>query len=197
MLQCNMTAVPDQHPNTKAHAMLNSEQFFASYKNGFEQLLASNPNTPDSLKKLVELNLQAAQSACDDASQLAQAVTSAKNPQDLVDLQTSMLKSVTERTLSYSQKLVEIVSSSATDANLAKFAQGFGTAGQQPFMAAFENMTKAAPAGSEPMVAAMKNAVSTATSAMETMQKAVAQAASQAQANFNAMTGATKGGKNA
>ncbi len=174
--------------------MLNSEQFFASYKNGFEQLLASNPNTPDSVKKLVELNLEAAQAACEDANQLAQAVTSTKNPQELMDLQTGMLKSLTERTLSYSQKLVEIVSSSASDANLAKFAQGFG--GQQPFMAAFDNLTKAAPAGSEPMVAAMKNAVATATSAMESMQKAVAQATSQAQANFNAMTGATKG-KNA
>jgi len=177
--------------------MLNSEQFFASYKNGVEQLLASNPNTPDSVKKLVELNLQAAQSACDDANQLAQAVTSAKNPQELLDLQSNMLKAVTERTLSYSQKLVDIVSSSASDASLGKFAQGFGTAGQQPFMAAFENMAKVAPAGSEPVIAAMKNAVSTATSAMESMQKAVAQATSQAQANFNAMTGAAKGGKNA
>ncbi len=177
--------------------MLNSEQFFASYKNGFEQLLASNPNTPDSVKKLVELNPQAAQAACEDVNQLAQAVTSTKNPQELLDLQTGMFKSLTERTLSYSQKLVEIVSSSASDASLAKFTQGFGSAGQQPFMAAFDNLTKAAPAGSEPMVAAMKNAVATASSAMESMQKAVTQATSQAQASFNAMTGAAKGGKNA
>jgi phasin family protein len=177
--------------------MLNTEKFFDIYKNNLEQMLGSNPNTPDSLKKLVELNLQAAQAACEDASQLAQAITGAKNPQELLDLQSNMLKSLTERTMSYSQKLVEIVSSSATDANLAQFAQGFGATGQQPFMAAFENMTKAAPAGSEQMVAAMKNAVSSATTAMETMQKAVAQATSQAQANFNAMTGAAKGGKNA
>ena len=68
-------------------------------------------------------------------------------------------------------------------------------------MAAFENLTKSAPAGTEPMVAAMKNAMSAATSAMETMQKTMAQATSQAQASFNAMTGgaasAPKGGKNA
>jgi phasin family protein len=177
--------------------MLNTEKFFDIYKNNLEQMLGSNPNTPDSFKKLVELNLQAAQSACDDANQLAQAITGAKNPQELLELQNNMLKSLTERTMSYGQKLVEIVSSSATDANLAKFAQGFGAAGQQPFMAAFESMTKAAPAGSEQMVAAMKNAVATASSAVETMQKAVAQATSQAQANFNAMTGAAKGGKNA
>ncbi|MEN9904277.1 MAG: hypothetical protein RLZZ555_842 [Pseudomonadota bacterium] len=178
--------------------MLNTDKFFDIYKSNLEQMLGSNPNTPDSVKKLVELNLQAAKAACDDASQLAQAMSGAKNPQELLDLQNNLLKSLTERTMSYGQKLVEIVSSSATDANLAKFAQSFGAAGQQPFMAAFENMAKAAPAGGEQMVAAMKNAVSTATSAMESMQKAVSQATSQAQANFNAMTGtATKGGKNA
>ena len=177
--------------------MLNTEKFFAVYKSNLEQLMGSNPNTPDSVKKLLDLNLQTAQAACDDASQLAQALSGAKNPQELLDLQNNLLKSVAERTMSYGQKLVEIVSSSATDANLAKFAQSFGAAGQQPFMAAFDSMTKAAPAGSEQMVAAMKNAVSAASSAMETVQKAVAQATSQAQANFNAMTGAAKGGKNA
>ncbi|MEO0002348.1 MAG: hypothetical protein RLZZ22_40 [Pseudomonadota bacterium] len=177
--------------------MLNTEQFFANYKNSFEQLLANNPGAPESVKKLVELNLQAAQSAFDDASKLAQAMTGAKNPQELMELQNSVLKSVTERTMSYSQKLVEIVSSTAADANLAKFTQGFGGNGQQPFMAAFENMTKSAPAGTEPMVAAMKNAMSAATSAMESMQKAMTQASSQAQASFGAMTGAAKGCKNA
>lgn len=177
--------------------MLNNEQFFANYKNSFEQMLANNPGAPESVKKLVELNLQAAQSAFDDASKLAQAMTGAKNPQELLELQNSVLKSVTERTMSYSQKLVEIVSSTAADANLAKFAQGFAGNGQQPFMAAFENMTKSAPAGTEPMVAAMKNAMSAATSAMESMQKAMTQASSQAQASFGAMTGAAKGGKNA
>lgn len=177
--------------------MLNTDKFFSVYKNNLEQLLGSNPSTPDSVKKLLELNLQTAQSACDDANQLAQAITGAKNPQELLDMQSNMLKSVTERTLSYSQKLVDIVSTSASDAGLAQFTQGFGSAGQQPFMAAFENMTKAAPAGSEPMIAAMKNAISAATSTVETMQKAVAQATSQAQANFSAMTGAAKGGKKA
>lgn len=177
--------------------MLNNEQFFANYKNTIEQMLASNPAAPESVKKLVELNLQTAESAVEDASKLAQAMTGAKNPQEVMDLQTSMLKSVTERTMSYSQKLVEIVSSTAADVNLGKFAQGFAGTGQQPFMAAFENMTKSAPAGTEPMVAAMKNAMSAATSAMESMQKAMTQASSQAQASFGAMTGAAKGGKNA
>ena len=177
--------------------MLNTEQFFTTCKTNIEQMLASNPAAPESIKKLVELNLQTAEAAVEDASKLAQALSGAKNPQELMELQTSMLKSVTERTMSYSQKLVEIVSSTAADVNLGKFAQGFGAAGQQPFMAAFENMTKSAPAGTEQMVAAMKNAMSTANSAMETMQKAVAQASSQAQASFNAMTGSVKGNKNA
>ncbi|MDD2728488.1 phasin family protein [Malikia sp.] len=178
--------------------MINTEQLFSSYKTNIEQMLASNPAAPESVKKLVELNLKTAEAAVDDASKLAQAMTSAKNPQELMDLQASVLKSVTERTMSYSQKLVEIVSSTASDVNLGKFAQGFGGAGQQPFMAAFENMTKSAPAGTEPMIAAMKNAMSAATSAMETMQKTVTQATSQAQSSFNAMTGAAaKGGKNA
>ncbi len=178
--------------------MINTEQFFTTCKTNIEQMLASNPAAPESVKKLVELNLKTAEAAVEDASKLAQALTGAKNPQELMDLQTSMLKSVTERTMSYSQKLVEIVSSTTSDVNLGKFAQGFGGAGQQPFMAAFENMTKSAPAGTEPMIAAMKNAMSAATSAMETMQKSVAQATSQAQSSFNAMTGgAAKGGKNA
>ena len=118
--------------------MLNNEQFFANYKNTIEQMLASNPAAPESVKKLVELNLQTAESAVEDASKLAQAMTGAKNPQEIMDLQTSMLKSVSERTMSYSQKLVEIVSSTAADVNLGKFAQGFAGNGQQPFMAAFD-----------------------------------------------------------
>lgn len=171
--------------------MLNTEQFFSTYKNNIEQMLASNPAAPESVKKLVDLNLQTAQDAFEDAGKLAQAISGAKNPQEVLDLQTSVLKSVTERTMSYGQKLVEIVATSAKDVDLSKFAQGFGgaAAGQQPLMAAFETFTKSAPAGTEPMVNAMKNAVSAANSVVESMQKAVAQATSQAQANFNALTG--------
>ena len=51
--------------------MLNNEQFFANYKNTIEQMLASNPAAPESVKKLVELNLQTAESAVEDASKLA------------------------------------------------------------------------------------------------------------------------------
>ena len=76
--------------------MLNTEKFFAVYKSNLEQLMGSNPNTPDSVKKLLDLNLQTAQAACDDASQLAQALTGAKNPQELLDLQNNLLKSVAE-----------------------------------------------------------------------------------------------------
>ncbi len=178
--------------------MLNSDQLFATVKNNFEQLLANNPAAPESVKKLVELNLQTAQAAFDDASKLAQTVTGAKTPQELLDLQASLLKAATERSLSYGQKLVEIVSSSAAD---PKFAQSFGGAGQQSFMSVFDNLAKTAPAGSEPMIAAMKNAMSAATSTVETMQKAMSQASSQAQASFGALTGnllnPSKGGKNA
>lgn len=183
--------------------MLNSEQLFSTYKNSFDSLFSSNPNTPESVKKLVDLNLQAAQSAVDDANKVAQAVTSAKTPQELQELQTALMKSVAERTVAYSQKLFEIASGSAADVDFSKFTQGL-TGGQQPFMGMLDNMAKAAPAGTEPMVAAMKNAMSVATNAMEAMQKAVAQATSQAEAGFSAMTGAatsatkpTKGGKSA
>lgn len=163
--------------------MLTAEQLMASNQANIETMFGLTHKAFEGIEKLVELNMQATKAALAETANHAQAMMGAKDAQEFMALQASMVQPLAEKTAAYSRHLYDIAS--AAGADLGKTFEGQTAEAQKKLSGLIESATKNAPAGSETTVAVMKNAVAAANNAFESMQKAVKQASEMAEANFN------------
>jgi len=177
--------------------MITVEQFVNTQKTNIDILYGLSSKAFEGVEKLVELNISAAKTAMTEAARSTRLALSAKDPQELVALQTSLLQPAAEKAAAYGRHVYEIAAS--TGAEVSRVAEGQAAEAQARFMAIVDTAVKNAPAGTENGVALIKSAVAAANNAIETAQKAAKQAAEVAEANFNAMSTtavrATKGKK--
>jgi phasin family protein len=166
--------------------MLTAEQVLAAQKANVETLFGLTNKAFEGVEKLVELNLQVARAALEEAADNTRAALSVKDAQELLALQASLLQPSAEKAASYSRHVYDIAA--ATNAEVTKVAEEQFAAAQQKFAAAVDAAVKNAPAGSENAVALVKSAVAAANNAYESVSKAAKQAASVAEANFQAVT---------
>ena len=163
--------------------MLTVEQVLASQKANVETLLGLTSKAFEGMEKIVELNLSASKAALAETGDNARAMLSAKDAQELMALQQSVLQPLAEKTAAYSRHLYEIAT--GTTGELTKAMEAQAAEVQEKFTGMIESAAKNAPAGSETAVTMMKSAVAAATNALETVQKAVKQATDVAETNFN------------
>ena len=165
---------------------LTADQLIAAHKANVEALFGLTTKAFEGVEKIVELNVQASKAALSEAAGTTQALLSAKDAQELLTLQASLMQPLAEKSVAYSRHLYDIAS--GTGAEFGKAAEATAADAQKKFMAVVDNASKNAPAGSETAVAVMKSAVSAANNAIESVQKAVKQATEMAEANFNTVT---------
>jgi phasin family protein len=166
--------------------MITVDQFVTTHKTNIDTLFGLTSKAFEGVEKLIELNLSTTKSAMTEAAQNTKLALSAKDPQELVALQTSLLQPAAEKAAAYSRYVYEIAA--ATGAEVSRVAEAQTTEAQAKFMAIVDTAVKNAPAGTENGVALIKSAVAAANNAIETAQKAAKQAAEVAEANFNAMS---------
>ena len=166
--------------------MMTAEQIMTAHKSNVEVLFGLTNKAFEGVEKLVELNLQVARTAIGEAAENTKAVLSAKDAQEFMALQASLLQPAAEKAAAYSRHLYDIAA--ATSAEVTKVAESTATEAQAKFMSAVDAAVKNAPAGSENAVALVKSAVAAANNAFEGVQKAVKQATETAEANFQSMT---------
>ena len=175
--------------------MMTVEQIVSVQKTNVETLFGLTNKAFEGVEKLIELNLSAAKTAMAEAAQTTKLALSAKDPQELVALQTSLMQPAAEKAAAYGRYVYEIAAS--TGAEVSRVAEAQAAEAQAKFMAIVDTAVKNAPAGSENAVALVKSAVAAANNAFESVQKASKQAAEVANANFQAMSStavrATKG----
>ena len=169
--------------------MLTAEQLMAAHKANIETLFGLTQKAFEGVEKLVELNVQATKAALAESANNAQAVMSAKDAQEFMALQTSMVQPLAEKAAAYSRHLYDIASSAGAELNKTLESQTAET--QKKISGLIDNATQNAPAGSEAAVSMMKNAMSAANTAYESVQKAVKQAGDMAESNFNNVSDAT------
>jgi phasin family protein len=174
--------------------MMTAEQIMIAHKSNVEILFGLTNKAFEGVEKLVELNLQVARTAIGEAAENTKAVLSAKDAQEFMALQASLLQPAAEKAAAYSRHLYDIAA--ATSAEVTKVAEATAAEAQAKFMSAVDTAVKNAPAGSENAVALVKSAVAAANNAFEGVQKAVKQASETAEANFQAISAtATKAAK--
>jgi len=166
--------------------MLTVDQVMASHKANIETFVGLTSKAFEGMEKVVELNMTASKAALAEIADHAKAVLGAKDAQELLALQTSLVQPMTEKSAAYSRHLYDIASVSSAEFSKAFEEQAAET--QQKFMGLVDNAAKNAPAGSETAVAVMKSAVAAANNALESVQKAVKQATEVAESNFQTVT---------
>jgi phasin family protein len=180
-----MRALPDFATNQEIFNMLTAEQVVAAQKANVETLFGLTNKAFEGVEKLVELNLQVAKAAIDEAADHTRAALSVKDAQELLALQASLLQPAAEKAASYSRHLYDIAA--ATTAEVTKIAEAQFAEVQKNIAATVDAALKNAPAGSENAVALVKSAMAAANNAYESVSKAAKQAADVAEANFTAV----------
>lgn len=158
------------------------EQLAAANKANLEAFVELTAKAFESIEKLVTLNMQAARTTLEEGAEHAKAVLAAKGPQELVALQSEMVKPAQEKALAYGRQVYDIATS--TQAEVSKLAEAQLAVAKDKFSDLVAQATKNAPQGSESAVAMVQNAMANATSAFESVQKAAQQAVSVAEANL-------------
>jgi len=176
--------------------ILTPEQVSAAQKANLETLFGLTTKAFEGVEKLVELNLQVVKTTFAENVDNAKRALSAKDAQELLSLQASLVQPVAEKTLAYTRHLYEIASE--TQSEFAKVAEAQLAEGSKKVQDLVDNLAKNAPAGSESTVAIVKSAISAANNAYESVQKATKQAVEMAETNFQAAaTAATKAAQQA
>jgi phasin family protein len=166
--------------------MTTPEQITAANKANLDAFVELTQKAFEGVEKLVELNLQAARATLGESAEHAKALIAAKDPQEVLALQSGLLQPSAEKATAYGRQVYEIAS--ATQAEIAKLAEAQFSAAQQSIMSLVDSAAKNAPAGSENAVALVKSAVAAANNAIESVQKAAKQAVGVAEANFEAIS---------
>ena len=165
---------------------MTAEQMMAAHKSNVEVLFGLTNKAFEGVEKLVELNLQVARAAIGEAAENTKAALSAKDAQEFIALQASLLQPAAEKAAAYSRHLYDIAAS--TSAEVTKVAEATAAEAQSKMLTVVDSAMKNAPAGSENAVALVKSAVAAANNAFEGVQKAVKQATDVAEANFQAIS---------
>jgi phasin family protein len=166
--------------------MLTAEQVLAAQKANVQTLFGLSAKAFEGVEKLVELNLQVAKTALEEASENTAAALSVKDAQELMSLQAAMLQPSAEKAAAYGRHVYDIAA--ATNAEVTKTAEAQLADAQRKFLNLVDGAAKNAPAGTENAVALVRSAVAAANNAFESVQKAAKQAADVADANIQAMT---------
>ncbi|ABF08086.1 phasin family protein [Cupriavidus metallidurans] len=176
--------------------ILTPEQVAAAQKANLETLFGLTSKAFEGVEKLVELNLQVVKATLAENADNAKKALTAKDAQELLAIQASLVQPVAEKTLAYTRHLYEIASE--TQSEFTKVAEAQLAEGTKNVQALVDNLAKNAPAGSESTVAIVKSAISAANNAYESVQKATKQAVEMAESNFQAAaTAATKAAQQA
>lgn len=167
---------------------INTDQFVAANKAAVDSLLAVANTALASAERITALNLNAARGALENTASSAQAVLAAKDPQEALKLQSSLLKPSIADTVDYSRSVYEI--SLQTQQELTKLFAAQFTDFQKTFATLFAQAAKVTPAGYEDTLG-IQNTIAAVTSAFGNFNIIGKQFADAAQANFAALTKAT------
>lgn len=166
------------------------EQVIAAHKASFDTLFAVFNNALDSAEKLAALNISSARTALEDQFSGARSLLGAKDLQEALSAQGSLIQPQIEKAIVYSRSLYEI--SSDVQEQLVKRLELHQSEVNKSVTSLLDSYSKSAPSsGSQVAVAAVKSAISAANTAFENVNKAARQVANITEASVDAATSAT------
>ena len=165
---------------------ITADQITATNQANLATTLALANKTFAGFEKLVELNMAAAKALMTESIEHAKSVLSAKDLQQAVEMQTSLVAPLAEKSVSYGRHVYGIAVE--TGAEYTKAAEVKAAETQKAFNQVIENVAKNAPAGTESAVAVLKSALASSQTAIDSAQSSAKQALAMAESNLSAVT---------
>lgn len=167
-----------------------NDQLITTQKTNVEAFAGLSEKAFASFEKLVELNMAASKALLGESFTNLQALTSAKDANELLALQSGLVQPMSEKAASYSRHLFDIVSGASAD--FTKVFESTSAESQKTVTALLETSLKNAPAGSEAAVAVIQSAITAGNNVVESAQKSAKQALQVVETNINAVTSASQ-----
>jgi phasin family protein len=182
--------------------MYNATEQFADFnKANVAQATKIASLSIESAEKLVQLNINAVKAAIATGVEGAQAATSAKDVQELLELRAKLAELGVQNAVGYSRSVYELTS--AAQAQFSALAEEAWSQYSKSVATLVEKASASAPAGSDVAVNALKSTFAASTAAFDQFQRATKQVVSLADANIRAAqasavrSSAAKGGRKA
>ena len=164
------------------------EQVAANGKAGVETAIAMANQQFAVYEKLAALNFNATKAAFEDSVTHAKAILSAKDIQELVNLNVSAAQPGLEKLIAYQRSVYDLATQQ--QAEMTRFFETQAGELNKNVVGFLDKYAKNAPAGSDVAVAAVKSALAAANSAYDSFTKVAKQASEIAEANMAAATAA-------
>lgn len=159
---------------------MNLDQFAATNKASVDTLFGLSSQALEGAEQLAALNLQVMKTVLAESLESSQIALAAKNPADLLKVQTAALQAAPQKAVAYGRQVQEIFAPIAA-AQRATFETQIADV-QAKFLEAVNGALKNAP-GAEKFMALAKSAVVTANNAYEGVNKASKQVSDAVAAN--------------
>ena len=166
----------------------NPDQFAAAGQAALDACLKSAATAFESAERLAALNLSTARAALEDGSAAVRTLSAAKNPNELMELQSSLAQPAAQKALAYYRSSYEIIAQ-GLEASFKPYESQFAAANKF-FASALEQAAQSVPGGGDAAVAAVRSAVAAANTAFENVNKATRQVVEITEANVAASTDA-------
>jgi phasin family protein len=167
------------------------EQIQNATKANVEAMLSLATSQFAAIEKFASLNANAVKAAFEDSIANARALATAKDVQELVNLQSTFAQPAIEKAIAYSKSVYEVATQTGTE--LTKVTERRVTELNENFVALLDKAAKNAPAGSDVAVTAVKQMLAAANSAYDNFNKVAKQATEIAEANVAAASETVKG----
>ena len=163
-----------------------SEKFITANQANMQELKGLSNKLYSGLEKLTELNMTTSKALMASAFHSAKDLLEVKNLQELVSLQTNMVKPLTDKISTYGWSVYEV--SAETGGHLNQVFEDKLTQTQAAFTEMVNSVLKDAPSGTEPAVALFKSAVNAGQSAIGAAQSSAKKAIKVAETSMTEMS---------
>jgi phasin family protein len=150
------------------------DQFNELQKKNLEAAMRLAQLSIENSQKIMELQVQTAKSLFEEGVQNAKALTTIKDPKDMMNLRTAYAQSTAEKMLSCAKAIAEITA--ATQAEVGKMVGEQLSTGSTDVFEAMQKMFKGMPITDQNAMGAIQTAMDTTRAAFEQMSKASADA---------------------
>lgn len=150
------------------------DQFNELQKKNLEAAMRLAQLSIENSQRIMEIQVTTAKSLFEEGVQNAKALSSVKDPKDLMDLRTHYAQSTTEKMLACAREIAEITTS--TQAEVGKLVGEQLSTGGHDIFEAMQKMFKGMPITDHNALGAMQTAMDTTRAAFEQMTRASTEA---------------------
>ena len=150
------------------------EQFNELQKKNLEAAMRLAQLSIENSQRIMEIQVTAAKSLFEEGVHNAKAMSTVKDPKDMMNLRANYAQTTTEKMLACAREIAEITAT--TQAEFGKLVGEQLTSGSQDMFEAMQKMFKGMPISDQNAVGAMQTAMDTTRSAFEQMTRASTEA---------------------